>query len=149
MNWDINNTKLKYFKFQVFLKLLKSCNTEPTENHFYKHTQNISRQDYKHFFLNSSTRYCGSRSGSVLVPNLNWNVNFVTDDAVTNIGFNTTISYSKTDCHQVITLDENSSSGVITSPGYPKYYPKRTVCEWWIVVCRLMYNSCLHLCNLT
>ncbi|ROT79818.1 Blastula protease-10 [Penaeus vannamei] len=82
---------------------------------------------------NRTVKLCGARKGSIFVPNLNLEANFVTDNAVTDVGFNVSITWQKTQCHRVIELSDDSATGVIQSPGFPENYPKNSVCEWWIV----------------
>ncbi|ROT79817.1 putative protein SpAN-like [Penaeus vannamei] len=82
---------------------------------------------------NRTVKLCGARKGSIFVPNLNLEANFVTDNAVTDVGFNVSITWQKTECHRVIELSDDSATGVIQSPGFPENYPKNSVCEWWIV----------------
>ncbi|ROT63306.1 putative protein SpAN-like [Penaeus vannamei] len=82
---------------------------------------------------NRTVKLCGKRRGAVLVPVLNLRANFVTDNAITDAGFNFSITWEKTGCHQVIELSDDSATGVIQSPRFPKKYPKNSVCEWWIV----------------
>lgn len=91
----------------------------------------------------SRSRLCGSRKGAVVVPNMNLNTSFVTDDAITSQGFKIGISWRKSDCHRVIHLADDSATGVIQSPRFPKKFRKNSVCEWWIVVrSRLLCQSC-------
>nr|XP_027225497.1 blastula protease 10-like [Penaeus vannamei] len=82
---------------------------------------------------NRTVKLCGARKGSIFVPNLNLEANFVTDNAVTDVGFNVSITWQKTECHRVIELSDDSATGVIQSPRFPENYPKNSVCEWWIV----------------
>ncbi|XP_042887922.1 blastula protease 10-like isoform X2 [Penaeus japonicus] len=82
---------------------------------------------------NRTVKLCGNRKGSIVVPNMNLNVNFVTDAWKTNVGFDIGITWRQTNCHRVIELTEDNASGIIRSPRYPKNYPWNAVCEWWIV----------------
>ncbi|XP_042888671.1 protein SpAN-like, partial [Penaeus japonicus] len=80
-----------------------------------------------------NTRLCGSQAGYLNVPNFRFTTNFVTDSSITDVGFNISISWSKTACHRTIRLSESHSEGVISSPNYPGDYPEQAACEWWIV----------------
>ncbi|XP_042887917.1 blastula protease 10-like isoform X1 [Penaeus japonicus] len=82
---------------------------------------------------NRTMKLCGNRKGSIVVPNMNLHVNFVTDASKTNVGFDIGITWRQTNCHRVIELTEDNASGIIRSPRYPKKYPRNAVCEWWIV----------------
>ncbi|XP_042888619.1 blastula protease 10-like isoform X9 [Penaeus japonicus] len=82
---------------------------------------------------NRTVKLCGSRKGAVVVPNMNLNTSFVTDDAITSQGFKIGITWRKSDCHRVIHLADDSATGVIQSPRFPKKFRKNSVCEWWIV----------------
>ncbi|XP_042892898.1 deleted in malignant brain tumors 1 protein-like [Penaeus japonicus] len=82
---------------------------------------------------NRTVKLCGNRKGSIVVPNMNLNVNFVTDAWKTNVGFDIGITWRQTNCHRVIELTDDNASGIIRSPRYPKKYPRDAVCEWWIV----------------
>ncbi|XP_069979034.1 protein SpAN isoform X3 [Penaeus vannamei] len=78
-------------------------------------------------------KLCGTKRGTVLVPNRNLNISFVTDNSVTDVGFSISITWRQSKCHRIIELTDSSAMGIITSPRFPKKYTKHTVCEWWIV----------------
>ncbi|XP_037776234.1 blastula protease 10-like isoform X2 [Penaeus monodon] len=78
-------------------------------------------------------KLCGTKKRTVLVPNRNLNISFVTDNSITDVGFNISITWQKSKCHRIIELTDNSAMDVIESPRFPKKYTKHKVCEWWIV----------------
>ncbi|XP_047473253.1 blastula protease 10-like isoform X2 [Penaeus chinensis] len=78
-------------------------------------------------------KLCGTKKRSILVPNRNMNISFVTDNSITDVGFSISITWQKSKCHRIIQLTDTSAMGVIENPRFPKKYTKHKVCEWWIV----------------
>ncbi|KAK3878945.1 hypothetical protein Pcinc_016484 [Petrolisthes cinctipes] len=58
---------------------------------------------------------------------------FTTNSAIQYRGFQITISQRTTPCHTIIDLSDGSkTSGLISSPSFPRRYPANSQCEWWI-----------------
>ncbi|CAH1775425.1 unnamed protein product [Owenia fusiformis] len=106
-------------------------------NQFYIEPHTQCRYDYLEVYNGSDDsavliqKLCGSSIPNPIFPSGNSVfMRFITDASLTHLGYDITYTSSPNGCGGNIT----STSGSLTSPGYPGNYPHDKTCEWLITV---------------